>query len=210
MSFKKFTSTCFSLSLTLFIFPSFNAQADGPKEWLTNNNKTQVMVLATEHLSRYKERISAQDMEPLLDKLANFKPDVIGVEYLAPHRISSYIQRDVYKPTVDRFSPDILQLAKTARVALKQNASTALDNVLLSSSVDGSSDHKILTYLAGYDLYSAALHWSYLDDAQRNSAVLAKDIKDKLTKTLRAINENALIGIRLAKKTRRRTRFRHR
>ena len=41
---------------------------------------TQVMVLGTPHLSNYSNELSLEDINPLLDRLKSYSPDVITIE----------------------------------------------------------------------------------------------------------------------------------
>ena len=41
---------------------------------------TQVMVLGTAHLSGYKDKLTLDDLEPLMERLETYAPDIITIE----------------------------------------------------------------------------------------------------------------------------------
>ena len=45
---------------------------------------TQVMVLGTAHLSGYKDKLTLDDLEPLMQRLETYAPDIICLLYTSP------------------------------------------------------------------------------------------------------------------------------
>jgi len=71
---------CLAIAITLASCSNDNALDFSGVDPALTVPPTQVMVLGTSHLSNYENKLSLEDLEPLLARLEDYAPDVITIE----------------------------------------------------------------------------------------------------------------------------------
>lgn len=174
----------------------------GPKEWLSTSSPSRVMILATPHLSRYKEQLTAADFSPLIHRLSAFDADAIAVESLYSASVFNYQMRQDYTHVVEQFANSSVTMAAEAQRVLALTPDQALANTRfpITSKANGEEQSKelILKLLAGYDAANAQLHWSLLSPQQKLAVPLPTIIKKALRRSAESFNEINIIAIKLA------------
>ena len=141
-------------------------------------DRTRIMVLGTAHLAELPEELPARALEPLLRRLAEFRPDVIAVEALPGRSLEHYLARpDEYAVLLDAFparfaiARDLGGAAQAATGLTRFQAEEAAHRRLPWGRL-GDSERRVLVLqlIAALDLQSAALQWSYLPDGARIAA----------------------------------------
>ncbi len=162
----------------------------------------EVLVLGTPHLSGWPETFSPSALDPLLDRLAAWRPQMVAIEALSgmecdvmrryPHRYSDSVENYCWDPAPAR-----------AATGLDVPAATAEAERLLASwpsSPDPSQRRRLAAvFLAGGEQTSALVQWLRLQQAERRAgdgldAALVARLE--LLRTRR--NENYLIAAPLA------------
>lgn len=181
-----------------------------PRTWRSEltGEPTQVLVLATPHLSDQSDDFDPAVLTPLLAKLEKFDPDVITIENLSGESLQTLqAYEGSYPNSAKSFGGDVLQLASIAGNSLQLDmpaAETRLRERLENwPSTPTPSDRRglVALFAASGDAHSALLQWWRLPPAER----IAKDEVDQaLTQGLEAFgqgrNESRLIGVRLAER----------
>lgn len=163
--------------------------------------RAQVVVLGTVHLRSTPPALGPQAFEPLLTRLAAFKPDQIGVETLSGAQCD-YLRAYVfaYDDTAKIYCPD----AGPARAQLKLDNAAAereIDALLSAGQAFDAAQRRRLAalYLAAGEPASAALQWLRLSPAERVAdAVLTPELVAQVEKQLARRSEETLIAIPLA------------
>lgn len=204
-------------SLAVFCLASWSSVSaqPGPREILKDlvtEKKTEVLVLATTHLSIVGDRWSPQLVEPLVQALVRFNPDIIAVESMPPYVIEALEKlggnhEEVVKAMASR-STKVGQAAQSYLALKRLEAQTEADRVLekLANNAETRLAPEIrrslaLSLLAAYDLPSAALQWSYLDPVEQVlSPALPGEIKQFFDETLKSPNETYSIGVSTARR----------
>lgn len=173
--------------------------------------KTEVMILGCPHLKPLQNKIGRESFDSLISILKNFFPDQIGIQTLTPAYIrnQSLFKTSSFADTNEDIK-NAMELGMIAQKKLKVNfdeANRITDSLIYQLvSIDQAEQstirEKLILYqIASFDLYSAVLQWSYLTEEQKKkSAIIPKEIKDKLEMILSSYNEINLIAIRLAAK----------
>ena len=167
---------------------------------------TQVLVLGTPHLSGTPDGWDPVVLEPLLERLANFRPDVITIEALSGQALSAlWRYRAVYGDTARDFGGRLMIVAASGSAGTGMDMAEAeaeARRVLADwPAVPTPAQRRRLAALfatAG-DPHSALVQWWRLDPAERRpgegiNAVLAAQLNEYDGRR----NENHLIGSRLA------------
>ena len=167
---------------------------------------TQVLVLGTPHLSGTAEGWDPAALEPLLDRLARFRPDVITIEALPGQAVSAlWRYRPVYGDTATDYGGRILIMAASASVGtgLDMPEAEAEARRLLREWPEAPTPAQrrrlAALFAAAGDPHSALVQWWRLDPAERRAgdgvnAPLARQLEEYQVRR----NENHLIGSRLA------------
>jgi hypothetical protein len=167
---------------------------------------TQILVLGTPHLSGAPDTFDPAVLEPLLDRLAAFRPDVITIEGLSGESVHALWEyREIYGETPTDYGGRIMTLAAAARqnTQLDMPQAEAEARRLLTewpaSPTPAQRRRLAAVFLASGDPHSALVQWWRLDASERR----AEDgISPLLVEQLAAYdtrrNENHLIGVRLA------------
>jgi hypothetical protein len=167
---------------------------------------TQVLVLGSPHLSGTPEGWDPAVLEPLLARLAAFRPDVITLEALSGRDVSTLwhyrqVDPDSAQPYGGRFM--IIAAAGSAGTGLNMAEAEAEAAKLLGAwpAVPTPAQRRRLAALfatAG-DPYSALVQWWRLDPAERKAGDgIGLTLLAQLNDFDRRKNENHLIGARLA------------
>jgi hypothetical protein len=167
---------------------------------------TRVFVLGSAHLSSAPAGFEPRMLEPLLEKLAGFRPDLIAIESLSGetlHTLKSYAL--VYPDLADTFGGTILSAATAAQAetGLSMPEAEARKRQLLRSlPFDPQAAQRrslAATMLAAGDLYSALVQWKRLPPAERVARDgITAELHALLGRALSWRNESASIGAELA------------
>lgn len=164
--------------------------------------RTQVLVLGSVHLSQgdAAKRFDPASLEPLLRRLAAFRPDTITIEALAGETCALMRLRETYKGVLD-YCPDVAE----ARAATGLDALAALDAIDATledwPAQPSTVQRRRLAslFLAAGEPASALVQWWQLPDAERHAG---DGLDDALVGLLRKreanSNENYQIAARLA------------
>ncbi|MGD9982208.1 MAG: DUF5694 domain-containing protein [Hyphomonadaceae bacterium] len=169
---------------------------------------TQVLVLGSPHLSGAPETFDPAVLEPLLQRLAAFRPDAIAIEALPGRSIAQMWEyRDVYPDVATDYGGRAMALAAIARpgVGLDMSEAEAETRRMLRTmpASPPPADRRRLAALfaASGDPASALAQWWRLDASERIAddnvpRLLAEQLATYDTPARR--NENYLIASRLA------------
>ncbi len=136
---------------------------------IKDKERTQVLVLGTEHLATLGERFTPGLLCSLLDALAEFGPGVIAVEALPPAEVDRLANAadssEASAQILAAFAGDALRYGREAQAALGltyEGAAAAADAMLRGGAPreDEARRSLCLHLLAAYDLPSAVLQWS--------------------------------------------------
>jgi hypothetical protein len=164
-------------------------------------DRTQVVVLGTVHLRSTPTTLGPQAFDPLLARLAAFKPDQIGVETLSGAQCD-YLRAYVfaYDDTAKTYCPD----AGPARAHLKLDNAAAEREIeaLLAArqALDVARRRRLVAlYLAVGEPASAGLQWLRLPPVERVAdAALTPELIAQVETQLARRSEETLIAIPLA------------
>lgn len=204
----------FSLSVAGALAQSapFQKEARVPAAKISVSEASQVLILGTVHLRSYGDNFNNDVLKRLLDVLENYKPDLIGIESLAPIAVRDLVNSgEANSEIIQEFGKRPAAFGKMTRDSLPVSwpeAKTRVEELLedieennKNEELDRIRKDLLLHFLAMNDIYSALLQWSYLPDAQRtNIDGLNEEICDYFSKHIQSPNENVSIGIALAKR----------
>jgi hypothetical protein len=167
---------------------------------------SQVMVLGSVHLGQNSELrslvASRQTLQPLLDRLAAFKPDLIAVEALSGRDCDTLIH---YAKSIPKVAENYCRKTDAAKNATGLSVADATSSLIpiLSAwpAAPTSADRRRLAalFLAANDPYSALVQWLRLPKAERRPG---DGLNGKLIGLLTSLDDEAdesnLIGSALA------------
>jgi hypothetical protein len=168
--------------------------------------RTQILVLGTPHLSGTPDGWDPAVLEPLLERLAAFRPDVIAIEGLSGESVNALWEyRELYGETPGTYGWRIMSMAAMARQNIgldMPDAEAEARRILLewpASPTPAQRRHLAAVLCAAGDPHSALVQWWKLDASERRaedglSALLVEQLNAYDTRR----NENHLIGVRLA------------
>ena len=164
--------------------------------------RTQVLVLGTFHLSEHADKFEPEALEPLLQRLEAFAPQVITVESLSGEQCDLVVRyRGVYSEGWERFCPD----TGPARAAtgLDVPAASVRMHELLRQWPESPTPRQrrelASVFLAAGEPDSALVQWLQLDEAERRAGDgLDAALVQTLAERMQGRGENALIAARLA------------
>ena len=156
--------------------PPVPARAFDPRDLqpLVYGQKTQVLVLATPHLSNTPEGFDAAVLEPLLARLATFNPDIILIENLSGesiHGLKAY--EAIYPESAATYGGRLLKGAALAEAELKLGLPEAEAEVRRTlrewpaDPTDAQRRHLAALFTAAGDTHSALVQWWRLPEAGR-------------------------------------------
>ncbi len=167
---------------------------------------TQILVLGTPHLSGTPDDWNPGTLEPLLKKLAVFRPDVITIEALSGESLSKLWQyRGVYGDAATSYGSRLMIMAAAGSAGTGMDMPEAEAEVRRQlrtwPAAPTPSQRRRLTALfatAG-DPHSALVQWWRLDPAERRATDgINASLMTQLNEFERRRNENHLVGSRLA------------
>lgn len=178
------------------------AQAVNVVDQAFKGQPTEVMVLGTPHLSQLDERFKADRLEPLIARLAAWKPAVVTVENPTGRDCDEAAARpDLFGRDVDRYCQD----AATARTALgvsQTGAEAAIDAVLDQPAAERAPVERrrlAALFFAAGDPSSALVQWLRLPAAeQKADAVLPEALVIRLGRIAASRNESHALAARVA------------
>jgi hypothetical protein len=184
------------------------AQAFDPRSYEDRivGQPTQVLVLGTPHLSGAPDNFDPAVLEPLLERLAAFRPDVIAIEALPGESIDAlWRYREIYPEVAASYGGRTMALAAMTRTSLGLDLADAEAEARRTlaqwpASPTPAQRRRLATlFVAAGDPHSALVQWWRLEPAERR----AEDgVNQMLVEQLAAFetrrNENHLIGARLA------------
>lgn len=134
--------------------------------------RTALMVLGTPHLGEFGESFRPEQLAPLLDRLAAFKPDVITIEGVSGADCEMLIRyKAVYPGTADDYCWDPAP-ARDATGLDMPAAEAAVDAALKNWPANPSAAdrrHLAALFLADGDRASALVQWLRLPEAERRA-----------------------------------------
>ena len=163
---------------------------------------TKVMVLGTSHLSGLPKDFQRERLEPLLDRLETFKPDIIAIEalsgadcdMLARYALSYPGTAEQYCASTDAANKATGFDVPTAVAKLK----TLLDS-WPSTPKPADRRHLAALFSAANDRSSALVQWLRLPQAERHAGDgLDAALVDELNQRMSRMNENYVIAAVLA------------
>lgn len=163
---------------------------------------SEVLVLGTTHLSGLPASFAPAQLDPLLDRLARWKPAFITIEALSGPQCE-YLRR--YAPLHPGAAETYCSDPSSAQKALGMDmaaATVAAEQALASwpaSPSPAQRRHLAALFLAGGDRASALVQWLRLDPVERRPGDgLDEALAAELDKTRTKHNENYLIAATLA------------
>ncbi|HVU30578.1 MAG TPA: DUF5694 domain-containing protein [Sphingomicrobium sp.] len=162
----------------------------------------EILVLGTPHLSQLPKPLDPKLLEPLLDRLASFKPEVITIEALSGEECDT-LQRfkarhhgawdDYCLPT------DEIEQATGLSVAAAQDEIDRTLNSWRGEPSPAARRRLAMLFLAANDRSSAQVQWLRLPEAERRSGNgLTPAMVEILERKGKPQNENIAIGAALA------------
>lgn len=169
-------------------------------------NPTRVMVLGTPHLSGTSEGWDPSVLEPLLQRLADFKPDAIAIEALTGVGIHAmWAYRETFPDVATSYGGRAMLIASMSRSTLAMDmpqAEAEMRRTLAAwPATPTPPERRRLTALfaAAGDPNSALVQWWRLPESER---IVDKSVSAQLARELETFgarrNENHLIAARLA------------
>ena len=164
--------------------------------------RTQVLVLGSVHLSQGgPETFDPAALQPLLQRLAAYKPDIITIEGLPGETCEVMRHRAAYRQAIEDYCPD----TAPAQAALGIDTWTALDQVDATLKAwpaqPAASQRRSLAalFLAAGDPSSAMVQWWQLPESERHAGDgLDETLVQALRKREASRNENVQVAARLA------------
>jgi hypothetical protein len=179
-----------------------------PSAWRTRTQQgaTQVLVLGTPHLSGTPDDFDPAVLEPLLERLAGFRPDVIAIESLSGESLTTMRSYSaIYRETAQDYGGRPFKLGNMGwyGTGLDMPAAEAEARKLLAAwpaSPTPAQRRRLAAVLAASgDPSSALVQWWRLDPAERKAEDgVTADLVTALNEYDKRRNENHLIGSRLA------------
>jgi hypothetical protein len=169
---------------------------------------TQILVLASPHLSGAPETFDPAVLEPLLERLAAFRPDAIAIEALPGRHIAQmWDYRESYPEVATGYGGRAMVMAALARNSLgldMPGAEAELRRTLArwpASPAPAERRRLAALFAASGDHTSAVVQWWRLDPSERIAdEIVSRLLVEQLAtyETPARRNENYLIAARLA------------
>lgn len=162
----------------------------------------QVLVLGSPHLSQLPEKIDPKLLDPLLDRLAAFRPDVIAIEGLSGEQCEMLKQfKWQHTDAWDSYCWDTVDVEKATGLTVAQADQNA-EQVLASwpsKPTPAQRRHLAMLFMAANDRPSAQVQWRRLPAAEQHSGEgLTDAMIDIITRKGKAPNESYEVAAALA------------
>jgi hypothetical protein len=172
----------------------------------THGQLTQVLVLGTPHLSGTPDDFDPAVLEPLLDRLAAFDPDVIAIESLSGESLYTLRAYDeIYDGTADFFGRAAFVMAALGRAGTGLDLPEAEAEVRRTladwpeAPTPAQRRRLAALFAASGDPNSALVQWWRLDPAERKASdELRQPLVDQLEAYAAGRNERHMVAVRLA------------
>lgn len=176
-----------------------------------DTRKTEVMILGTPHLRTLQKSVDSKLFDSLFNTLKKYAPNQIAIQSLSPNYIFYFSKvKDNLDKTVNDEVHLIAKLGILTQNKLHLNYYTAsLVSDSLLKKISGVNKDKINSFrielinnlVASFNIYSAALQWSYLPESvSTKTNSLPKPVVDELNRIINSTDEVNTIAINLAKK----------
>ncbi len=197
------------ISLAIFATPSkASSQIFDPRDYQApiDGEPTQIMVLGTAHLSGTPDDWDPQVLEPLLERLAAFKPDVITTEdQPGPTLTKIWEYREILPEVAATYGKRALRMATEAGVSLDMDmpqAEAAVMRKLLDwpmAPTFAERRHLAALFAAAGDPHSALVQWWHLPKAERIAGDgVSERLATQLVELSHSRGESVQIAARLA------------
>ncbi len=184
------------------------AQSFDPRSYQRHvvGEPTQVLVLGSPHLSGAPDDFDPAVLEPLLDRLAAFRPDIIAIEALPGESIDTLWRwREIYPEVATSYGGRVMNMAAAVRHSLQRDlpdAEAEVRRTLATWPAEPTAAQRrrlAALFVASGDPNSALVQWWRLDPSERIaedgvSALMVEHMAQYDTRR----NENHMIGSRLA------------
>lgn len=201
-----------ALCLALTVWAPAHAQTRpfDPRDYQNRHvgEPTQILVLGTAHLSGAPDDFDPAVLEPLLQRLASFRPDAIAIEALPGRNIDQmWAYRETYPGVASDYGGRSMALAGLTRATLNMDmpqAEAEVRRTLASwpASPTAAQRRRLAAlFIAAGDPWSALVQWWKLDPSERIAdASVPRLLVEQLAayETPARRNENHLIASRLA------------
>jgi uncharacterized protein DUF5694 len=163
----------------------------------------EILVLGTTHLSQLPQQVDPKLFQPLLDRLARFRPEIITVEGLSGEECDTLLR---FKPqhgadTWEGYCWPTDQIEKATGLNVSQ-AEAEADRALAAwpaSPTPAQRRHLAMLFIAANDRASAMVQWLRLAEAERRAGDgLTADMVGMLDRKGKKLNENYAIAAALA------------
>src|SRR5690554_5512417 len=134
--------------------------------------RTQVLVLGTYHLSEHADEFEPEALEPLLQRLEAFAPEVITVEAISGEQCDTVTRyRGVYSEGWDRICFDTGPARAATGLDVPAASVRMLELLRAWPESPGPSQRRELAsvYLAAGEPNSAVVQWLRLDESERRA-----------------------------------------
>lgn len=165
-----------------------------------------VSVLGVPHLRHLQPAATAEQHQPVLQKLRAFAPTLVCVEAMPGERVEAFAADPArYGELLQTFGLDAVRLASEQQVRLRLSAAAARDAAreLVAKPVldDAAALRLIGLQLAAHDPWSATLNWTRLQATARASAAVALGTlaPGRLDEMAASPNEISALAIPLAR-----------
>lgn len=167
---------------------------------------TQILVLATPHLSGTPDTWDQAALTPLLDRLAAFRPDAILIEGLSGESIDAlWRYREIYPQVATDYASRTMLLASLARTGVQRDmpdAEAEVRRTLQTWPAEPTAAQRrrlAVLFLASGDPNSALVQWWRLDPSERVAQDgMTEALLEQFDIFAARRNENHLIAARLA------------
>ncbi|MEO0871383.1 MAG: DUF5694 domain-containing protein [Pseudomonadota bacterium] len=185
-----------------------SAQSDfdftGPDKELAGE-PTRVLVLGSPHLTQLPaEAFPLEHLELILDRLEAFAPDVIAIEALSGLTCDQLLRHpQLFNLAGETYCYDPMPTLEAIGMSAPEAALAAEEALTTFPDKPTAADHTRLAalLLAAGERWSAALHWSYLEESERvASEMISEGMKAYLDRLLASRNESGSIGVALARR----------
>ncbi|MBR7745935.1 DUF5694 domain-containing protein [Undibacterium baiyunense] len=179
-----------------------------PRAWKKDvyGKPTQVLVLGSPHLSAYGDKLNRANLSSLLDRLAQFKPQIITIEALSGEqcefvRTNALTHPDVFKDYCWDPAPAQKAIGLGLQEALIEIQSTLKTWSQQPSTTPSPAERRrlIAVFLAANDRASALVQWLRLDASERKASDgIAESMLKFLNRESPISNENFEVAAVLA------------
>jgi len=163
---------------------------------------TQVMVLGTVHLSQYKDKLTHEDLEPIIERLETYEPDIITIENssgMTCHRARAYpLEHAGY---AEGYCFDGTPYRAESGLAVAEASFNARTMLLDWPAEPTAAQRRQLAaaFLANEEAVSAFVQWLRLDTQDRVAGDgLGPESVAFLKRSSQALGESRSIAARLA------------